>query len=319
MKLLNLAGVFALLAILAIGGGTAVLPEMQHMTVHQYGWLTDRQFRDIYSLGQVAPGPNMLMVLLIGYHIAGAAGALVVGAAFFIPDCILTLIANRLWMRFAESPWRTALRHGMAPIAIGLMLAGTYAIARLSLYNATGVLISIAVFAILLWRHVNPGLLVIAGGLAYVLLPHQAPAPRRLRPQHHAAAKATAQGPGSGKLGALRPFAASRAISESSGRRRADRDAGGSLEFQPPELALVARSFGSADSPLGAKIRYDRGFPAVIDHDEIMVVDRGRLRIADNVGDWCRLIIADEVASHRGIIDQRRQRYAREVELSGAL
>ena len=66
-KLLNLSWVFALLGILAVGGGTAVLPEMQHMTVHHFHWLTDAEFRDIYSIGQVAPGPNMTMVILIGY------------------------------------------------------------------------------------------------------------------------------------------------------------------------------------------------------------------------------------------------------------
>jgi chromate transporter len=171
-KLLNLSWVFVLLAILAVGGGTAVLPEMQQMTVHHFHWITDGQFRDIYSLGQVAPGPNMLMVLLIGYRMAGAVGAVVVGLAFFLPDCILTLVANRLWERFEGSPWRAAVQHGMAPVAIGLMASGTYAIARLSIFNATSLLIALGVFGLLLWRHINPALLVAAGGVAYLLLPH---------------------------------------------------------------------------------------------------------------------------------------------------
>jgi len=171
-KLFNLTWVFMLLAILAVGGGTAVLPAMQHMTVDQFHWVTKSQFRDIYSLGQVAPGPNMLMVLLIGQKMAGALGALVVGLAFFLPDCILTLVANRLWVHFKDSPWRTAVQHGMAPVAIGLMLAGTYAIARLSIFNLTSMLIAVSIFALLMWRHINPALLVLAGGLTYVLLPH---------------------------------------------------------------------------------------------------------------------------------------------------
>jgi chromate transporter len=171
-KLLNLTWVFMLLAILAVGGGTAVLPEMEHMTVNQFHWVTSAQFRDIYSLGQVAPGPNMLMVLLIGKKMAGAVGALVVGLAFFLPDCILTLVANRLWGRFKGSPWRAAIQHGMAPVAIGLMLAGTYAIARLSIFNLTSVLIAVVIFALLLRRHINPALLVLAGGITYLLLPH---------------------------------------------------------------------------------------------------------------------------------------------------
>lgn len=171
-KLLNLTWVFALLAILAVGGGTAVLPEMEHMTVNHFHWISDAQFRDIYSLGQVAPGPNMTMVLLIGYRMSGALGALVVGLAFFLPDCIITLAANRLWERLEGSPWRAAVQHGMAPVAIGLMVAGTYAIARLSIFNLTSMLIAATVLGLLLWRHVNPALLVLAGGLAYVVLPH---------------------------------------------------------------------------------------------------------------------------------------------------
>jgi chromate transporter len=171
-KLFNLTWVFMLLAILAVGGGTAVLPEMEHLTVDHFQWVTRGQFRDIYSLGQVAPGPNMLMVLLIGQKMAGAMGALVVGLAFFLPDCILTLVANRLWVHFKASPWRAAIQHGMAPVAIGLMLAGTYSIARLSIFNLTGVLIAAIIFALLLWRHINPALLVLAGGITYVMLPH---------------------------------------------------------------------------------------------------------------------------------------------------
>src|SRR5271156_5954536 len=137
-KLIQLAGVFALLSVMAVGGGTAVLPEMKRMTVNTYHWVSADQFRDIYSLGQVAPGPNMLMVMLIGYHVAGAMGAAVVALAFFLPDCVLTLFANRLWEHYAESPWRKAIQHGLAPVSIGLMLSGTYSIARLSVLNATG-------------------------------------------------------------------------------------------------------------------------------------------------------------------------------------
>ena len=169
-KLLNLTWVFMLLAILAVGGGTAVLPEMQHMTVDQFHWVTKGQFRDIYSLGQVAPGPNMLMVLVIGYHLAGWAGMVVVGIGFFLPDCIITLFVNRWWVRLGGWPWRTSIQRGLAPVAIGLMMSGTYAIAKLSIVNAQTLAIAVVVFGILLWRHINPGMLVLVGGAAYVLL-----------------------------------------------------------------------------------------------------------------------------------------------------
>lgn len=168
-KLIQLAWVFALLSVMAVGGGTAVLPEMKRMTVNTYHWVTPGQFRDIYSLGQVAPGPNMLMVMLIGYRLAGAAGAAVVALAFFLPDCILTLFANRVWLHYENSPWRKAIQQGMAPVSIGLMLSGTYSIARLSLFNTAGAVIAVATMGVLLWRHVNPVIMIAAGGLIYLL------------------------------------------------------------------------------------------------------------------------------------------------------
>ncbi|HEY2106278.1 MAG TPA: chromate transporter [Candidatus Binataceae bacterium] len=163
-KILNLLWVFALLSLVAVGGGTAVLPEMRRILVGHFHWLSDKQFREIYSIGQIAPGPNMLMVLVIGYRLAGALGAVVVGLAFFIPDCFITFFVNRVWKRFEGSPWRTAIQRGMAPVAIGLMLSGTYTVAKISIVDLITGLIAVTVFAILYFRHVNPALLIIIGG-----------------------------------------------------------------------------------------------------------------------------------------------------------
>jgi chromate transporter len=170
MRLIHLFLVFSLLSVLALGGGNSVLPEMRHMTVHQMNWLTDAQFRSIYSLGQVVPGPNMLMVLVIGYQLAGWLGMAVVGFAFFVPDFIIALSINRLWIHLGGWPWRLSIQRGLAPVAIGLMISGTYTIARLSIVNLPTLAIALVVLAILLWRHINPGYLVLAGGLACMLM-----------------------------------------------------------------------------------------------------------------------------------------------------
>jgi chromate transporter len=168
-KLWSLGWVFALLSLLAVGGGTAVLPEMERLVVHHFQWMGDKQFRDIYSLGQVAPGPNMLMVIVIGYRLAGVAGAVVVGSAFFLPDCVVALVVNRLWYRIAEARWGVAIQRGLAPIAIGLMLSGTYALARLAIFNLTGLVIAALTCAILAWRRINPLFLIALGAFAYLL------------------------------------------------------------------------------------------------------------------------------------------------------
>ena len=169
--LAQLAGAFALLSILAVGGGAAVLPEMQETVVGEHHWLSADQFIDVYSLGQLAPGPNMLMVQIIGERVAGPAGALVALLAFFAPASILTYATGRLWDRLEDWPWRESIQRGLAPISIGLMLAGTITIARIAVTDPRTIAMAAAVTAVLLVRRVNPAYLILAcAGLGWALL-----------------------------------------------------------------------------------------------------------------------------------------------------
>ena len=101
-KILNLLWVFALLSLVAVGGGTAVLPEMRRILVGHFHWLSDKQFREIYSIGQIAPGPNMLMVLVIGYRLAGALGAIAVGLSGILRTDPRILCAERDLLEVSE-------------------------------------------------------------------------------------------------------------------------------------------------------------------------------------------------------------------------
>ena len=162
----QLAGVFALLSVLAVGGGLSVLPEMKDLTVEQAHWLTGDQFVDFYSLGQMAPGPNMNMVLLIGLQAAGLAGAVVAWLAFFIPSSTLALVAGRGWRHLAGWPWRESIRRGLAPITIGLMTAGVISLARVALVDGRAIALAVVAAIVLLARSVNPVFVIAACGAA---------------------------------------------------------------------------------------------------------------------------------------------------------
>src|SRR6266567_3028232 len=163
--LLHLALVFSRLSVLAIGGGLPILPEMQRLTVEHYQWLSDSQFRDTYSLGQVTPGPGMLMVVAIGYKAAGIAGAIVAGVALFLPPSLLTLLVGHHWDRFAGSPWRVSLQRGLGPVVIGLMAAGAFALAQTAILGLITAAIAGAAVVVLLRTRISPALLAVAGGL----------------------------------------------------------------------------------------------------------------------------------------------------------
>ena len=64
------------MSLFAVGGAAAAVPEMHRIAVDVHHWMTDKQFADAYAIAQLSPGPNVLIVTLIGYAVAGIPGAL---------------------------------------------------------------------------------------------------------------------------------------------------------------------------------------------------------------------------------------------------
>jgi chromate transporter len=158
----SLIGVFAYLSILTVGGGMAAFPEMKILTVDVHHWLTFPQLIHLYSVGQMAPGPNMMMIVSIGQWAGGIPGAIAVVIAFFVPTALLTFIVAKAWKKLENWPWRTSIQQGLAPVSIGLLLAGCFSMAKGAIDGTETAAIAVAVLLILLRYKVNPALLVLA-------------------------------------------------------------------------------------------------------------------------------------------------------------
>ena len=167
--LVSLALSFGLLSLLAVGGGTAVLPEMQSLLAHQFG-IDHLRFVHIYSIGQIAPGPNMLMVLVIGFQVAGLVGAGVVLLSFFLPSSILCFYAGRLWVRIGESPWRRAVQNALEPISVGLMASGVYAVGKASIVSSLTAGLALITLYLILRTKINPVIVILGSGLVATLI-----------------------------------------------------------------------------------------------------------------------------------------------------
>jgi len=161
--------VFAYLSLLTVGGGLAAFPELEILTVNVHHWLTFPQLIHLYSVGQMAPGPNMMMIVSIGDWAAGLPGAVVVLMAFFFPTALFALVTGRLWIRLEKWPWRASIQRGLAPVSIGLLLAGCLTLARGAATGLVTVGIAVVVFTVLLRSRINPALLVLGGALVGLL------------------------------------------------------------------------------------------------------------------------------------------------------
>ena len=157
--------VFGFLSLLTIGGGMAAFPEMKILTVDVHKWLTFPQLIHLYSVGQMAPGPNMMMIVAIGQWAGGLAGSVVTLLAFFGPTAVLAYLVARFWKRLEKWPWRKSIQEGLAPVSIGLLLAGCFTMARGAITGLETGAIAVGVLLMLLQYKINPAILVVAGAI----------------------------------------------------------------------------------------------------------------------------------------------------------
>jgi len=163
--LVELAVDFGLLSLIAVGGVMTVLPEMHRMAIDQHGWMSATTFAELFALAQAAPGPNVLFVSLIGWQVAGLAGALVATLAMIGPSSVLTFAVASVWERFRDARWRKAIQRGLAPVTTGLMLGAAYLLTRaadqtLAAYALTGFTAVIVVAT-----RLNPMWLIVFGAV----------------------------------------------------------------------------------------------------------------------------------------------------------
>jgi chromate transporter len=167
--LIQLALLFSMLSMLALGGGAGVIPDMQRAAVDVHQWMTAREFLDMFAISRAAPGPGSQIVVLIGQKAAGLPGAAVAFVAMFLPSCLVVYLVARGWQRAARSAWRPVVEQALAPVAIGLTVASGLALAQGTetdwvLWVITGV--TTVLFA---GTRVHPLMLLGGGGVTMLL------------------------------------------------------------------------------------------------------------------------------------------------------
>jgi len=160
-----LVSTFGLMSLFAVGGANAAIPEMHRIAVDVQHWMTDRQFADIYAISQLSPGPNVLIVTLIGYAVSGFAGALAATLAMCVPTAALAYFVSRLLGRSTGSRWPSMIQAALVPLSIGLMAASALVVSQTADRTWAAVLLTLAVAALAYGTRLNPLWLLLAGGV----------------------------------------------------------------------------------------------------------------------------------------------------------
>ena len=153
------------MSLLAIGGANSTIPEMHRVAVDVRHWMSDAQFADMFAISQLSPGPNVLIVTLIGYHVAGIAGALVATFAMCGPSAVFAYFVSNVLSRCSQSIWPAILQAALVPISIGLMCASGLILTLTADRTGIAALLTIGAAAVALLTRLNPLWILAVGGL----------------------------------------------------------------------------------------------------------------------------------------------------------
>jgi len=162
----RIAALFAAIGAFTFGGGLSMIALMEEHVVDRLHWLTPREFVDGLALGQLVPGPVLMVAAYVGYKTLGLGGALVAAAASFLPSFALMLALLPVFDRVRNLAWARAAMQGIVPSVIGVMAV---ALARMAPHAAPDppaiVALVVTAVALTVWRPAP--LKVIAGGAVF--------------------------------------------------------------------------------------------------------------------------------------------------------
>lgn len=160
-----LAWTFGLMSLFAVGGANSAIPEMHRVAVDVHHWMSDTQFADLFAISQLSPGPNVLIVTLIGYTVAGLGGALAATLAMCVPTAMLAYGVSGMLTRSRHARWPAIIQAALVPVSIGLMGASALVLALTSDRTWTAASITAGAAAMACATRVNPLWLLLAGGV----------------------------------------------------------------------------------------------------------------------------------------------------------
>ena len=160
---------FSLLSLLAVGGAITTAPDMQRYLVGQQGWMSDAQFTAGVAIAQAAPGPNILFVAVMGWHVAGLAGVLATMAGIMGPSSLLAFAVGRYGQRRADSIALRAFTAGLTPLTLGLLLSTGWVLTAPVRSDWTAVLLVLGTVAASVRTRISPMWLIAVGAVAGAL------------------------------------------------------------------------------------------------------------------------------------------------------
>ena len=154
---------------LTFGGGISMIAFIQEQVVSQFHWLTPQEFIDGLALGQLTPGPILMVAAYVGYKVAGFSGAVVGGVAAFLPSFLMMLAILPAFDRVSKLSWTRAALRGIAPAVIGTLAVSLVRLAPHAVPDLFAVVTLVATVVVLMvWRMSTINVMLLGAGIGIV-------------------------------------------------------------------------------------------------------------------------------------------------------
>jgi chromate transporter len=147
------------------GSGLAIVPFLQQGVVHDYGWLTERQFLDAVAMGMITPGPVVITAVFVGYLVAGLAGGTVAAIGVFLPPFLMVVLLAPWITRHRKHPAVQGFTKGATAAAAGAIVGAAAVIATQVLVDLPTLGIFVVALGVL-WRWKVPEPALVAASAA---------------------------------------------------------------------------------------------------------------------------------------------------------
>lgn len=106
-----------------IGGGIAMIPQIQHLVVDEKKWMNQEEALDCIALGQSLPGVIAVnLATYIGYRQKGISGAIAATAGITLPAFLSIIIALALLAYVGDNPFVNGAFIGIKAAVCGLIV-----------------------------------------------------------------------------------------------------------------------------------------------------------------------------------------------------
>ena len=162
---LSVSFIFLRIGAATFGGGFVMIPEIENEVVNSHHWLTHQEFADATALGQITPGPVLIMATFVGYRVAGLFGSLFSTVCVFLPSFLMTIAAGSSFRRFRTNRQMQAFLQGVAPAVTGLLAAAAWSVARSGIHTIIGASMAVLILIILLRYRPNAFWVLMGAGV----------------------------------------------------------------------------------------------------------------------------------------------------------